>query len=103
MVKFVTETGILGEIFSSNYVHRVSCCFYSITQSFSIGEEHSIAIQKVFIESHIRGLGGKRPNEKPSIHTQIGQTEFVRIISALYAFLLFYFALISPCFCSLWR
>ena len=55
LCKFVTETGILGE-------------------------EDSSAVLKIFIDSHIRGIqgkGSKGPNAKPSIHSQITQTEFV--------------------------
>lgn len=52
LCKFVTETGILGE-------------------------EDSSAVLKIFIDSHIRGMGGKGSNAKPSIHSQITQTEFV--------------------------
>jgi hypothetical protein len=53
-----------------------------VTESGILGEEHSNAILKMFLESHmnIRGTGVRGPNAKPSIHSEICQTEFVRVL-----------------------
>lgn len=79
MYKFYSAINTGGGTHTLEYIEL--CKF--ITETGILGEEHNSAILKVFLESHIKGLAGKGPKDKPSIHSQIGQTEFVSVISFL--------------------
>ena len=72
MYKFYSAVNSGGGTHTLEYIEL--CKF--ITETGILGEEHSNTILKVFLESHIRGLGGRDPKVKPSIHSEICQTEF---------------------------
>ena len=72
MYKFYSAVNSGGGTHTLEYIEL--CKF--ITETGILGEEHSNAILKVFLESHIRGIRGRDPKVKPSIHSEICQTEF---------------------------
>lgn len=54
-------------------------CFFSlstVTETGILGEEHSNAILKLFVDSHIRDMNGRGSTIKPSIHSEIRRHEF---------------------------
>ena len=73
MYKFYSAINTGGGTHTIEYIEL--CKF--ITETGILTEEHSNAILKVFLESHIRGIGGKSAKIKPSISSEICQTEFV--------------------------
>ena len=73
MYKFYSAINSGGKTHTLEYIEL--CKF--ITETGILDEKDSNVILKVFLESHIRGIGGRDAKSKPSIHSEICQTEFV--------------------------
>lgn len=85
MYKFYSAVNSGGGTHTLEYIEL--CKF--ITETGILGEEHSNAILKVFVDSHIKGIGGRAASQKPSIHSEICMTEFVSLLFVSYLLIVY--------------